>query len=171
MEAVSEAEEYLDTSNEAIDKVVDEWDDSHHYERKVLVYRSSVPSGLCSPGCKGGQTECKEETPQTTTPPQDASDESAPLTIRLYQHQTSFRALNTVGLTVWKSVRPSPRPEPQCAVAHLTCPERGAGAVSGGVVAARRTGLHCRQACHRARVRLRSNRHPCHPTRLVPASF
>jgi len=109
-----------------IDEVVDIWDDCHLYEHRLLTYRSSLPrhalalladrqsqeddehrevaeaskkmiDPISSTSAAGGDHH------QGLKPAQEDAGEL--LTIELYQHKTSFRALNTVGLTVWKSVR------------------------------------------------------------------
>ncbi|ELR21422.1 uncharacterized protein ACA1_183580 [Acanthamoeba castellanii str. Neff] len=105
-----------------IDEVVDIWDDCHLYEHRLLTYRSSLPRHALTPLADQQSQEDDENrevaeaskidpTSSTSATGGDDHQELQParedvgelLTIELYQHQTSFRALNTVGLTVWKS--------------------------------------------------------------------
>jgi hypothetical protein len=109
---------------EAKVEVVDIWDDCHLYEHRLLTYRSSLPRHALTPLADQQSQEDDENrevaeaskidpTSSTSATGGDDHQELQParedvgelLTIELYQHQTSFRALNTVGLTVWKSVR------------------------------------------------------------------
>ncbi len=109
-----------------IDEVVDIWDDCHLYEHRLLTYRSSLSRHALTPLADRQSQEDDEHRevaeaskkmidPTSSTsaaggdhhqglkPAQEGAGEL--LAIELYQHKTSFRALNTVGLTVWKSVR------------------------------------------------------------------
>jgi hypothetical protein len=92
------AEGVATATNNIDDVVVDTWDDCHLYEHKMLTYTSSLPSCSVSSGSETAAAGKEAEVEAGTPKPRR-------LVIQLYQQQTSFRALNTVGLTVWKSVR------------------------------------------------------------------
>jgi len=72
----------------------DQWDQFRFYEKKLIIYRSSLL--VCNVATANGTAGTAASAGQGSS--------QQPLTVRLYQHQASFRALNTVGLTVWKSV-------------------------------------------------------------------
>ncbi len=107
-----------------IDEVVDIWDDCHLYEHRLVTYRSSLPQHALAPLADpqsqedDEHREVVEASKKMIDPTSSAAggdhhqglkpaqeDAGELLTIELYQHKTSFRALNTVGLIVWKSVR------------------------------------------------------------------